>query len=80
MFGKSQMSEKSRMSKNKSTFEVTKDHGRTLEELNRFQKPNLDDDDRFFMDNKRIVDSFNPNRIADLFDPEKTVKKAKKKP
>lgn len=60
------------MSKNKNVFEISKDHGRTLEELKRFHKPNLDENNRFFMDNKRVVDNFNPNRIADLFDPTKT--------
>lgn len=68
------------MSNNKNKFEKTKDHGTTLEELKRFHKPNLDEDNRFYSDNKRIVESFNPRRIAEYLNEAKTVEKKKKKP
>jgi proline dehydrogenase len=67
--GQSQM-HASVMSKRKSTFEVTKDHGRTPEEIKRFSKPNLDEGNRYFEDNRRVYENFAQKRstTADLFD------------
>ena len=40
------------------------DHGRTLGELKRFSKPNLDDGNRFYDDNKMLVTSFSHTAIT----------------
>ena len=38
--------------KSKAVYAEKKDHGQTLQELKTFQKPNLDDGNRFYEDNR----------------------------
>ena len=43
--------------KRSAGYQAQKDHGRTLDELKKFGKPNLDDGNRFFEDNRQMVGS-----------------------
>lgn len=50
--------EGSSLAKSKASFQQKKDHSTSINELRTFSKPNLDDGNRFFDDNRKLLELF----------------------
>lgn len=50
--------------KSKISYEEKKEYGTSIEELKTFSRPNLDDGNRFYEDNKQLREEFGPERSA----------------
>lgn len=49
--------------KKKQSYQAQKDHGMSLTQLKEHSKPNLDDGNRFFEDNKELYASFSQSAL-----------------
>lgn len=57
-YNEQESSNVTKMIKSKAVYEKEKDYARSINDLKRFHKPNLDDGNRFFEDNLQLMSKY----------------------